>query len=165
MMWAIIISNVQKFGLPLCLFIWSLFKPALAGYVYLGGAALFVGYLFLTDILGKPNPDPAVWAADEREVLKKYHLALRFPLASNDMSVYLNGIRWSSFLWVPWLLWNHDWIASVFLAANFFASGLLSVRLAPFFFLGDAVRRGHYQFAAELSLLQSVAQKLNEKHS
>ncbi len=160
-MWAILISSLMKFAVPLGLFVWSLFQPTIASYVFVGLAALFVGYIFFIDITNRPKPDPLLWTPDEIKVLRDYHLALKFSFGAKDFSCYLNGIRWSSLIWVPWLLWNHLWIPAGFLVVNFFVTASLSVRLDPFFFLSDAVRRGQYRFAKELSLLQQVQEKLN----
>lgn len=160
-MWAILISSLMKFAVPLGLLVWSLFQPTIASYVFVGLAALFVGYIFFIDIANRPNPDPLLWTPDEIKVLQDYHLALRFSFGAKDFSCYLNGIRWSSLIWVPWLLWNHLWIPAGFLVVNFFVTASLSVRLDPFFFLSDAVRRGQYRFSKEFSLLQQVQEKLN----
>jgi len=92
-MWAILISNLMKFAVPLGLFVWLLFQPAIASYVFVGLAAIFVAYLFFIDITGKPRPDPSIWIPDEIRVLRKYHLAIRFPFGAKDFSCYLNGIR------------------------------------------------------------------------
>ena len=65
-----------------------------------------------------------------------------------------------------WLLWSHVWIPAAFLAINFFLTASLSVRLDPFFFLANAVNRGQYQFAEELSILQEIREQLiNEMSS
>ena len=161
-MLAILISNLTKFAVPLGLFIWSLFKPTIASYVFVVLAAIFVAYLFFIDIIDKPKPDPSIWTPTEIEILRIYHLAIQYPFGAKDFSCYLNGIRWSSFIWVPWLLWNHLWIPSAFLAINFFITASLSVRLDPFFFLSDAVRQGKHEFAGELKLLQHVKEKMND---
>jgi hypothetical protein len=55
------------------------------------------------------------------------------------------------------------WIAAVILIASFFISGSISVRLDPFFFLGDAVKRGKLQFASELEVLNRVSERLRER--
>lgn len=162
-MWAIIISNLIKGFIPFGIFIWSIFMPQAGGYTYLGLYVLFVAYLFMIDS-SKPNPDPSIWSSDEIEVLRKYHLALRFSFGAKDMSCHLNGFRWIGLLLLtPWVLWNHMWIAGAVLIVTFFITGSISVRLDPFFFLGDAVNKGQMQFAHELSMLQQVAEKLNER--
>ena len=57
------------------------------------------------------------------------------------------------------------WLPSAIIAVNFFVTGSLAVRLDPIFFLSDAVNRGKYQFAGELSLLQEVSEKIRSHHS
>lgn len=161
-MTAFILNNLMKFTVPLALFVWSLFQPSIAGYVYITLAAIFVGYLFFTDIAGRPKPDSLLWRPEEARVIRDYHLALRFPSGARDFSCFLNGIRWSGLIWIPWMLWNHLWIPAGFLAAIFICTSSMSVRLDPFFFLGDAARRGQVQFAAELQILQTVYEKMNE---
>ena len=149
-------------SVPLGLFIWSIFQPTMAVYVFIGIAILFEGHLFFGDIFCKPSPDPSLWAPNEIKIIKKYHISLRTPFYARDMSVILNGFRWSTLLWVPWLLWNHIWVPASFIAINFFITSSLSVRLDPFYFLADAINRRQYQFSSELSLLQEVANKLNK---
>jgi len=150
----------MKFGVPLGLFVWSLFHAAVASYVFVILAAIFVAYLFLIDIAGRPKADALLWTADEIRVLRDYHLALSFPNGARDLSCYLNGIRWSSVIWVPWLLCNRLWLPAGFFLVNFFTTASLSVRLDPFFFLAKAMGSGHYRFAQELSLLRQVQEKL-----
>lgn len=55
------------------------------------------------------------------------------------------------------------WLAAAIAVGSFFITGSLSVRLDPFFFLGDAVNRGQMQFAMELALLKQVSDKLNDR--
>lgn len=157
----LILSKLLYWSIPLGLFVWSIFSPATATYIFLAATAIFEGYLFFIDRANRPNPDPSRWSQEEIDVLRKYHLALRYPFGAKDMSVVLNGFRWSALLWVPWLLWNQMWVFAVIIALNFFIAGDLSFRLDPFFFLSDAVNRGKYQFAGELSLLQEVAEKIS----
>lgn len=149
--------------IPLGLFVFALYDPYTATYIFITVTAIFEGYLFLIDKLKKPNPDPSIWTSEEIGVIRKYHIALRYSFISKDLSVVLNGFRWSVLLWIPLLLWNHMWSFAVILAANFIITGGLSVRLDPFYFLSDAVNRGKYQFAYELSLLNEVADRLRNR--
>jgi tetratricopeptide (TPR) repeat protein len=159
-MFALILSNVMRFFVPLSLFVWGLFMPHAAGYTYLGIYALFAGYLILIDRL-KPNPSTDKYSLEEIEIIKKYHLALKFSFGAKDMSVFLNGFRWSGILWVILFLFNQMWIPAIFTVVAFFITAGISVRLDPFFFLGQAVQSGQMQFASELSLLKQVSDKLN----
>ena len=145
-MWLFIINNIIKWFIPFCLFIWAIFMPKAGGYTFIGLYVAFQAYLFLIDF-SKPNPDPSAWSPAEIEILRKYHLALRFPFGAKEMSCQLNGFRWIGLLFLtPFLLWNHMWIAGAIPVVSFFITGSISVRLDPFFFLRDAVNRGQLQF-------------------
>jgi hypothetical protein len=158
-----IINNIIKGFIPLCLFIWAIFMLKAGSYTFIGLYVAFQAYLFFIDSR-KPKPDPSEWSIDEIEIIRKYHLALKFPFGSKTMSSQLNGFRWIGLLFLtPLLLWNHMWIAAAVVVISFFITGSISVRLDPFFFLGDAVSRGQRQFAAELALLNQVSERLRER--
>lgn len=158
-----IVNNIIKSFIPLCLFVWAIFMPKAGGYTFVGLYVVFQIYLFTIDRF-KPDPDPIEWSIDERNVIRKYHLALRFPFGANIMSSQLNGFRWIGlFLFTPLLLWHHMWLAAAVNFVSFFITGSISVRLDPFFFLGDAVRRGKRQFEDELIILKQVSDRLNDK--
>jgi hypothetical protein len=155
-----IINNFIKGFIPLCLFIWAIFMPKAGSYMFIGLYIAFQAYLFFIDS-SKPNPDPSEWSTDEIEIIRKYNLALRFPSGANIMSTQLNGFRWIGlFFFTPWLLWNHMWIAAAVAVISFFVTGSMSVRLDPFFFLGDAVNHDKMQFASDLGLLKEVSERL-----
>lgn len=163
-MWAIIISNLMTGFIRFSIFVWSIFMPHAGGYTYLAIYIAFQSYLFFIDSSNKPSPDPEIWSPDEIEILRKYHLTLRFPFGSEDMSCHLNRFRWIGLLLLtPLVLWNHMWIVAVILIASFFISGSISVRLDPIFFLGDTVNRGKLQFTSELELLNRVSERLRER--
>ena len=158
-----IINNIIKGFIALCFFIWAIFMPKAGGYTFIGLYVAFQAYLFFIDS-SKPNPDPSEWSIDEIEIIRKYHLALRFPFGAKNMSCQLNGFRWIGLLFLtPWLLWNHMWIGAAIIVISFFITGSISVRLDPFFFLGDAVNLGQMQFASELALLNQVSERLRER--
>ena len=161
---AMILSNIMKLFVPLGLFIWALFMPRIAGYIYVAIYGLFEGYLFLTDTI-KMRPNPNKWSTEEIKIIKKYYLALKFSFGAKDMYCCSNGFRWSGILWLILFLFNQMWIAAVFVVVSFFITASISVRLDPFFFLGQAVASGQIQFAHELSLLHQVAKKLNDKNN
>ncbi len=175
-MCVLFLSNLTRLLVPLGFFVWSLFQPAIAAWVFMALATGLAGYLFFADIASRPKiavcgsgpcaygylpGDSSSWAPNEIKILRRYHLALRFPFAANTFSCCLNGIRLSTILWVPWLLWNTLWIPAGFLILYFCLTSFLAVRLDPFFFLSDAVRRGKYQFADEFATLQQVRNRLN----
>jgi hypothetical protein len=157
-----IISNIIKGFIPFCLFIWGIFMTKAASYTFIGLYVAFQAYLFLIDF-SKPNPDPSAWSPDEIEILRKYHLAFRFPSGAKEMSCQLNGLRWVGLLFLtPLLLWNHMWIAGAITVVCFFITGPISVRLDPFFFLEYAANRGQQKTDFELAMLERVSDKLNK---
>ena len=134
--------------------------PEVATYSYMCVVTLFVGYLFVIDIFGRPKPDPEKWNEEERKVIKSYHIALAYSFGAKAFSIQLNAMRWFSLVWVPWLLWNHLWLPAFFFVILFFVTASISVRLDPFFFLSNAVNGGQIQFSHELSTLQTVQTQL-----
>jgi len=171
-------SNLMRLVVPFGLFVWSIFQPAVASYIFIVLAAVLAGFLFLADITSRPSITicgsgpcaigflpgfSSVWTSDEIRILKRYHLALRLPFAANLFSCCLNGIRLSALLWVPWLLWNRLWIPAGFLTLHFFLTASIAVRLDPVFFLSDAIQRGKYQLVDELATLRQVQTKLREE--
>jgi len=159
---AIIISSIYKLFVPIILFVWACFNPAWGGNAYVGIYILFTAYLILIDNL-KPKIDTKEWTASEVQVLGKYHLALRFSFGAKDMSCFLNGLRWSGILFAFLFLFNGMWIQLILTIIGFFLTADISVRLDPFFFLGQAVNSGQIQFMEELSTLQIIDNKLKEK--
>jgi hypothetical protein len=157
------LSLIVKLVIPLGMFMWSLFHPTLASWIFVGLTALFVGWLFLAEIMSNPSPDPLIWRPDECEIIRKYYLAIRYPHGANTMSNFLNGIRMASLIWIPWMLWNHLWIPALFLAINYYLSAPLACRLDPFFTLSLVAQKGHVQFAEELIALRAVSAKLDDR--
>jgi hypothetical protein len=156
----LLIGNITKAFIPLCLFVWALLMPTAGSYTFIALYTAFWAYLSFADLFGKPKPDPSKWSANEIAVLQRYHLALKYRFGARTMSCQLNGFRMVGLLFAPWLLWNHMWVAAAIVVAAFFVTGSMSVRLDPFYFLGDAVKRGQMEFADELAVLQQVSQRL-----
>lgn len=161
-MFALIMSNVFKFFVPLGIFIWSLFMPIVGTYAYIAIYALFAAYLVLIDTL-RPTPDPEKWTLSEIQIIRKYHLALKFSFGSKDLSVFLNGFRWTGVLFAILSIYHQMWFAVGFIVIAFFFTASISVRLDPFFFLSQAAQSGNKQLADELFLLQQVSSKLNKE--
>ncbi len=67
-----ILSKLLYWSVPLGLFVWSLFSPTIATYLFLTAAAIFEEYLFFIDGANKPKPDPSRWSQEEIYVIRKY---------------------------------------------------------------------------------------------
>lgn len=153
------VSLVLRLIFPVIMFIWSLINFALPSYIYSGIVVLFSVYLIFIDML-KPTPDSSAYSEREIQIIRKYHLYIKYPSGSKIFSIVLNTFRWSAIVWVPWLYWNHSWILGSILLLNFIFLGGLSVRLDPIFFYSDAVDRGKYQFEEELDNLKALCEKI-----
>ena len=166
---AVFWSNMFKFAVPMGLFIWSLLQPSIASYVFVGLTIAFEACLFFIDIAYRPKPSPLSLTADADKIERDHHLALRSPYTARDISLLLNGIRWSSLIWIPWMAWNHLWIPAGFLAINFFFVSPLAIRLDPFYFYSAAVKNGHggaqRHFAKQLAILQDAREQMDGKAS
>lgn len=163
-MWLkIIFAMMILWMVPLGSFVLSISNPVGVAHRYIAYVIIYEGYLFLRDIFGRPKVDPSYWSCEEIEIIKKYHLNFKNPFTAKLHSIMLNGIRFTAFLWVPWLLSNHMWFLAAFLTVNFFATSSLAYRLDPFFFLLDAMSRGDTNILRmrELALLEHVFKKMH----
>jgi hypothetical protein len=155
----IIIVNLIRFWFPFIFFIWSLYNLTISTYIYTTIVILHSLYLIFLDFL-KPSPNPKKFNKTEIELIRQYHLFLRYPLGSKFHSIILNTFRWSAILWTPWLYWNSYWLSGSLLLVNFILLAGLSVRLDPIFFLSDAVSKGKFQFEDELENLNLLCNKI-----
>lgn len=144
--------------------IWSFFNPVLAAKVFIILVGLFEGYIILMSRIGRPdnlgafNP-PYYLNPDEVAVVKRYHLFFRFPFASRELSAALSGIQLSSLVWVPWLLYQQEWLAAIALALNFFIAATLAMQLNPRLFLSRASGVTALTASMELMSIQSALRK------
>ena len=97
--------------------VWSFFNPLWASKAFLVLIAIFEGYIFLMSRAGRPDHLEAFTAppdlnTDEVAVVKKYHLFFKFPFASREFSAALSAIQLSTFIWVPWLLYQGLWLTA-----------------------------------------------------
>ncbi len=147
-------------AVPSALIVFAAFSPLWGASTYLAYYVLTSGYLWIIDRM-HPSVDRGLWTDAEAEVIQRYHVALRYPLAAKTMSVHLNGLRFLGLLVLaPWLLWNQMWAFAIALAVLFLLTGPLVIRLDPFHFLAFAARKGNKAFATELAILGIVAHRV-----
>lgn len=148
--------------------VWSYFDPLWASKVFLFGfIGLFEGYIFLMSRVGRPDglepfTEPLYLNPDEVTVVKKYHLFFKFPFASRQFSGAMSGIQLSTFIWVPWLLYNGLWFTAVAIGGNYFAASFLAMQLNPRLFLQRALGPAALYAQSELLAIDSAIEKLTK---
>lgn len=148
-----------KWTLPLCFFVWSLFQPVTAAYVYMAVIGIFMAFLMLLIAFGKPKLNPAAWTEYEIEIIYRYNLAVEYPDMAAWFSGVLGGFRCSGIIWIPWLLWNHLWLLSICLPLMGFLSWPFSMRLDPLHYIGESIEYGHKKYLKELAALMVIRRK------
>jgi len=126
--------------------VWSFFSPLWASNVFLIFFVIFEGFIFLMSRAGRSNHIDAFTAAydlntKEVAVVKKYHLFFRFPFASRDFSAAISAVQLSTFVWVPWLLYQGLWLTAIAIGFNYFIAAPLAMQLNPRLFLSRAADR------------------------
>lgn len=154
-----------RWTLPLCFFVWSLFQPVTAAYAYVAVSAVFLAFLMMLIVFGKPKLDPSAWTWYEIEIIKMYSIAVEYPPMAASFSGVLRGFRHSGIIWIPWLLWNHFWLLSIFLILMFFVSWPFSMRLDPLLYIGKSIEYGHKHCLKELAALMVVRRKFKATQS
>lgn len=148
----------------LAILIWSFFQIEIASTVFIVLIVLVESYQFFIDKIGKPKINQLKLSDAEFKALQKYHIYFRFPFASRSVSSTLSAIQLSSFIWVPWLLYNHFWWQAVFVAANYLIAAHFAFKLNPGFFLYDAVyKKGKLEFELEMKAVDSLTEKIFKK--
>lgn len=121
--------------------VWSFFNPLWASTIFLLVFVLALeGYIFLMSIKDRPHhlepfSDPFNLNPDEANVVKKYHLFFKFPMASQQFSAAISLIQISTLVWVPWLIYSKLWIAAIAIAINYFIAERLAMQLNPRLFM------------------------------
>jgi hypothetical protein len=143
----------------------SFFHYAFPLRFFVGFVAVFEGHMLLMSLIEsrKSIPtfsSPYYFNPDEVNVLKTYPLFFKFPAASRDFSAALSAIQLSSFVWVPWLIYQAHWIEAIVIGANFFIAGRLSMKLNPILFLSRATGIDSIIAAGQLGALQSALEKV-----
>lgn len=149
--------------------LWAFVNPIYASYAYIGTIALVEGYLLFMGILGNKSnlddaPSFAIFTEVEKQVFKKYYLYFIYPFASRSLSSLMSGIQLSSFIWVPWMLYNRQWVQAIVIGINYFAAIEFAGRLNPGYFLQEAAEKsGADDVINELMIFNSICEKLQEK--
>ena len=121
-------------------------------------------YLILLSTFDKPRIEHTdLFSSVEIAIIQKYNLYFRYPFTAISLSTTLSFIQLSTFIWVPWLLYNHLWVPAVLIAINYFISALLSRKLNPQYFLRQAVeKKGKEHIRSEMLIVNKVCEKILE---
>jgi len=127
------------FIIVIALLVWSFFQ---LNYALIGFAVYVVwteGYILLLqlvtflkyrkDRLGIKLPP------EEVPVFVKYYTYFTHPFASKAYSSVMSSILLSTFVWVPWLLYNQYWWQAVVIGINYLFALDFSIKLNPQHFL------------------------------
>jgi uncharacterized membrane protein YfcA len=111
------------------------------------GSWIFIIFIVLLDlwiILAhfskiKLNNKNLKYSIKEAEVIERYHIFFRYPFISRILSQIFSGIQLSTFVLVPWLLFNQLFLQAFLIGLNYFIAVNLSVTLNPQLFLHDNI--------------------------
>lgn len=91
--------------ITLGLFIWSLFSPQIAAYIFIALFSLIEGWFLFLDLIKRPNVlyymDKYDLTIVEGGLFKKYYVFFRAPSFSSKISGSISGFQYSVILWVP----------------------------------------------------------------
>lgn len=153
--------------ITLGLLVWALFDPNTASWTFIALFILvFEGYtllLFRTDsrVPIEPHVPPYSFSPAEVKVVKRYYFFFRSPALAREWSSTLSLVGLSTFIWVPWLLFQAIYVQAAIIGVNYFLAGPMSLRLNPLLFLQRGAASGTNVVAGiELSAVQSVIEKI-----
>jgi len=140
---------------------------------HVSGAVIFQLILLFVHIGGMPemkiiSSDPRfkeMTLNDEREIFRKYHLALRFPFASRDFSSACSTIQMSSAVLFFWALWQGMWFVALLFPLQWFTAQWLATLLNPRYFLALAAKadiRMETDAAITVGYLEDIAPKIGK---
>ena len=144
----------------------SFFYPLQSSWIFVAFIVFLEGYLFLASKKREYSfIKDTRFNEEEQKIIEKYHLYFRYPLTAKSLSTSLSLIALLTFIFVPWLLYNHLWFQAIIIGLNYFIAGLLSSKLNIRFYLHDAVERlKQEKHRKEMVIVDSLCDKiLNSK--
>jgi hypothetical protein len=147
--------------------LWSISNPSSGGWAFVIGISALEGWLLILEFTQRPShlkiyEAPHFLTADEVTVITSYPLFFKFPLVSIQLSAALVIIQKSVIFWLPWLLYQGQWVQAVLIGLNLLVVGPLALRLHPQPFLHHALSSpGRRNMAEEqLKVLVPLVEKL-----
>lgn len=160
MIFAVIMNILIKAIAPLAFLALSFRYFTLAAFGYIGFLALFSMYVMVMEA-NRPHPDPNIWDEFEIHVIRRYHVALKYPRVANDIACQISGHQAMAWIWIPWFLYHRFWVGPVVLLAFHFLIGPKQAFLAPGFHLPRAIKRGCEWADNELETLIQVQDRMS----
>lgn len=155
---ALFLNTLIKVVVPLSFLVWSFWSFSLAAYMYLAVLLSFSTYIFALE-LHRPRPDEKLWTEFEIHVIRRYHVALKYPRVANDIACQINGHQIMAWLWAPWMLYHRFWLGPVVLLFFHILVGPKQTFFAPYFHLPQAIKQGCEGAADELATLVQVRER------
>lgn len=154
--------------LVLVLVLLTFFKPLLGSILFIIFAALLEIWIILANItkievINNNNK----YSIKEIEMIKRYRLFFKYPVACRILSPIFSGIQLSAYILVPWLLIKGLYIQALIIGLNYFVATQLAVILNPQFFLHDNLDKGKIkdpellvQYTFDMNAIDSALEKM-----
>lgn len=147
--------------------VWAAFQPNVAPWAFIAiFIALFEGYIALLLLRGyqksiAPLAPPFEFTSDEVQAIKRYSLFFESPQLSRECSSAISLLGLSTFAWVPWLLYQSQWVPAIIIGLNYLVAGPLSLHLNPMPFLQrGALSQNNPVAVGELRVVESIIEKI-----
>jgi tetratricopeptide (TPR) repeat protein len=133
-----IILSYVIFGL---ISLWGLWNASTASTVFLVIAGIIEAFVFIIS-RERLSPLPEYnLTSREAEFFRKYSMYFRYGYTSRQWSSILSTINLASFFWIPWLIYQQQWIQAVIFVVNFFLVTRLVIITNPRHYFHERVER------------------------
>lgn len=151
--------------LPLICVIGLFYQPSLS-YAYMAVTFVFIISLHIITSL-RPNTSSLITLSNEQKsIYESFAFTLKHPELGYYFSQNLQCIQWSSFIAVPWLIYNSIWIPAIYLIIVYCFNRDLPFRLYPYhtFFMSSNDNDDKFMATDKLEFalnFKSIYQQLN----
>jgi hypothetical protein len=111
-------------------FIW----PKVGGAIFCSLSLLFASWIIFLNVTAKPKVN-TIWADYEFELLKKYHMFFRYPMAARQFSSISSFMQMFSFIISVWFVYKKLFVLAAICFINIFILSKIAKILNPLFFL------------------------------
>lgn len=147
------------------LLVWGYFNPLAANGAYLSLAGGLLAYLIVSSNMSKrrdvvvPESEPYNLDHFEADMVMKFPLYFWHPVSSIALSLGLQFVHLSGFVWAAWMLYQHAWFNAVLSLGLAFIAGNQSARLNPLLYFEAEIKKGKDK-SMDLVIGQSALRKL-----